>query len=1065
LVPKSITIHKASAQATLQDYNEPSGIVIKNGQILTGRLSKPMLGAANTGIIHAIWRLYGGPGAHKFISDAQRMFVSHLMHDGPTQSIVDCLMGSEHDIQGILQKHLKRADDILTLKDLPVEVREAKSSSILQETLRAVGSSMLQSLRPTSGLANCVQSGSKGNQLNIAQIGGCVGQQTIYGRRVPMRKTRLGLRTLCCFSPNDFRAETRGFVSNSYITGLTPAEMFMHQMAGREGIVATAVNTSESGYNQRRMIKGQESQCLGYDGTVRVSSNIIIQTVYGGDDLDGSRLERVRLGNWILTDVHDSLSAFVKASRMLVLKHAAYRANFFRSWDPVFPCGILLQPLVENEKSNGLPIDLRGNLIDRILRGILKLHARHHTATRPILTISTAVACLQLAEFSHVLTEVHMPQILQLYSKALVAPGEGVGALGATSIGEPSMQMTLNVFHYSGIADKNVTITGLPRFKQLINSVDTYETANMTAELRDFDLAGSALQISVVMLSDVMQSSTEPKIVKFVSGTSAFEPLGTQRGPFAAKFGTHYDFTDVKDPEAEGQSWSFDIVLSWSKCAQRQVTTSQVSKSLRECFSFDALVIAQPHWSEPRIRIIFAPWITNVEPIVEGLLFQHQIRGISYVKNAIVLQDTKYLPTGTSVSRHIVETEGSNILDLAKCSLLVPETIRTSNVVELAGVLGISAGIAVLQAELHKVLSFDSSYIDPRHTWLLADTMGRSGNLAAMNRHHMETMGSSLLQRASFEQSLTVFEEGACFGRSDPLAGATERIITGQPVSIGTGMVGILLEQDHEQAGDSTMVGPMNLRMPSDMADSADMAADSVETAVMPMAHGSHGSKNQTFFQAGNYSSRITDASKVAQNEFLETCVTRYRECAAQRRLFPMLEFELDLTRTAYDTILRELQSYEEHWTHQEFHSMVQQVEWVSDTPEWTGFTKLFGIEAVPTSILKQVFYQDVDTSEPKYKARIFAEKSLSPTEVPFGVKVLQVTMSEMCIFQKGLFQVCLAKSWTAETNTEAEAKILQGLPRLSIVLSTFQTEAILQTRCSDAQLANALLERLPNFT
>jgi DNA-directed RNA polymerase beta' subunit len=40
------------------------------------------------------------------------------------------------------------------------------------------------------------------------------------------------------------RAEARGFVSNSYVSGLSPAEFFEHQMAGREGIVATAVNTS-----------------------------------------------------------------------------------------------------------------------------------------------------------------------------------------------------------------------------------------------------------------------------------------------------------------------------------------------------------------------------------------------------------------------------------------------------------------------------------------------------------------------------------------------------------------------------------------------------------------------------------------------------------------------------------------------------------------------------------------------------------------------------------------------------------------------------------------------------
>ena len=108
---------------------------------------------------------------------------------------------------------------------------------------------------------------------------------------------------------------------------------------------------------------------------------------------------------------------------------------------------------------------------------------------------------------------------------------------------------------------------------------------------------------------------------------------------------------------------------------------------------------------------------------------------------------------------------------------------------EICDVLGISAAVGILQAELHKTISFDSAYIDMRHTWLLADTMCRTGKVCAMHRSNMEDLGASLLQRASFEQSLDVFEEGASFGKYDSLSGATERIMVGQPVAIGTGLV------------------------------------------------------------------------------------------------------------------------------------------------------------------------------------------------------------------------------------------------------------------------------------
>lgn len=68
-----------------------------------------------------------------------------------------------------------------------------------------------------------------------------------------------------------FFSESRGFVENSYLAGLTPAEFFFHAMGGREGLIDTAVKTAETGYIQRRLIKAMESVMVNYDGTVRNS--------------------------------------------------------------------------------------------------------------------------------------------------------------------------------------------------------------------------------------------------------------------------------------------------------------------------------------------------------------------------------------------------------------------------------------------------------------------------------------------------------------------------------------------------------------------------------------------------------------------------------------------------------------------------------------------------------------------------------------------------------------------------------------------------------------------------
>jgi DNA-directed RNA polymerase II subunit RPB1 len=46
------------------------------------------------------------------------------------------------------------------------------------------------------------------------------------------------------------------------------------------------MKTAQSGYIQRKMVKVMEDVQVKYDGTIRNSSNNIIQWAYGGDGLD-----------------------------------------------------------------------------------------------------------------------------------------------------------------------------------------------------------------------------------------------------------------------------------------------------------------------------------------------------------------------------------------------------------------------------------------------------------------------------------------------------------------------------------------------------------------------------------------------------------------------------------------------------------------------------------------------------------------------------------------------------------------------------------------------------------
>ena len=165
---------------------------------------------------------------------------------------------------------------------------EQKVNQILNKARDNAGNSAQASLDDTNNVKMTVQAGSKGSFLNISQMIACVGQQNVEGKRIPFGFDAARCRT----SPRTtLGPESRGFVENSYLRGLTPQEFFFHAMGGREGLIDTAVKTSETGYIQRRLVKAMEDIIVKYDGTVRNSAGDVIQFLYGEDGMDATYVE------------------------------------------------------------------------------------------------------------------------------------------------------------------------------------------------------------------------------------------------------------------------------------------------------------------------------------------------------------------------------------------------------------------------------------------------------------------------------------------------------------------------------------------------------------------------------------------------------------------------------------------------------------------------------------------------------------------------------------------------------------------------------------------------------
>lgn len=294
-------------------WNNPKDnrIIIKNGELVAGIICKKTIGTSHGGIIHTIFNENGPEAAKDFLSRTQRLVNNWLLNYGHTVGVQDTIAKSDvlKEIAITLQrakekvkiKLLKAQDGRLKCqpgKDM-LETFEAKVNKTLNDARNAAGKLARNSLDIKNKIILMVMAGSKGNDNNISQIMACVGQQNVEGKRIPFGFDR---RTLPHFGRDDYGPESRGFVENSYLRGLTPQEFYFHAMGGREGLIDTAVKTSETGYIQRRLEKALEDVMVKYDGTVRNSMEHIIQFLYGEDGIAGEKLEGTKLN---LLDMND----------------------------------------------------------------------------------------------------------------------------------------------------------------------------------------------------------------------------------------------------------------------------------------------------------------------------------------------------------------------------------------------------------------------------------------------------------------------------------------------------------------------------------------------------------------------------------------------------------------------------------------------------------------------------------------------------------------------------------------------------------------------------------------
>lgn len=274
-------------------------VKIENGKLKAGVIDKQAIAEEDGKLLDKIERYYGSEASKKFLNSVSKLGINYLDIHGFTVGIsdVDISKKARKEIDRVINKNQKRADDLVEryrkgeLERRPGEnIKESLESyilNVLKEILDEVGEIVSGDIKENHAIA-MAKTGARGSMVNLTQLAGVVGQQTLQSKRI--HRGYYG-RTLPHFKRGELSPKAHGFVSSSFKRGLTPYEFFFNSMDSREKLMDTSLRTRQSGYMERRLVNALQELRVEYDNTIRDNTGTIIQFKPGEDGIDPAKSE------------------------------------------------------------------------------------------------------------------------------------------------------------------------------------------------------------------------------------------------------------------------------------------------------------------------------------------------------------------------------------------------------------------------------------------------------------------------------------------------------------------------------------------------------------------------------------------------------------------------------------------------------------------------------------------------------------------------------------------------------------------------------------------------------
>jgi DNA-directed RNA polymerase II subunit RPB1 len=888
IMPPLSMKYKTKAFKENDDAKTSNAVIeIKNGTYVRGQMDKSVLGAGTKGLLQRVCNDFGNMASAKFIDDLQNVVTEYMKSSAFSVGISD-LISDQKTNDEIINVITKKKTDVKNLIDqvqigifenntgkTNEEEFETQVNSILNQATSESGKIGLKSLNKDNRFVIMVNAGSKGSDLNISQMISCLGQQNVDGKRIPYGFEN---RTLPHYTKYDDSPNARGFVESSYINGLTPQELFFHAMGGRVGLIDTAVKTSTTGYIQRRLIKGLEDLMVNYDMTVRTNKNKIVQFAYGDDNIDTTKVENQpitlvsmstqdiyahflvpeetgkikTMTNIFLKNVYTrykkQLSEFMEKTQtyidlMIEKRDALIKHVFKNKSDSVVNCPVAFHYIIHNIQgqcniSISSLVDLTLlealEMIEHCFNNLKKIYYAPPTELFRTLYFYylSPKDLLVVKRFNRSALTLLLNTITMDYKRAIVAPGEMVGMIAGQSIGEVSTQMTLNTFHFAGVASKSNVTRGVPRIEEILSLSSDIKNPSLSVYLNHDDEKSKEKAQTIMYM---LEHTKLEEVVRSVEVCFDPDDLNSMIAEDKDTIEQYRAFENMIEEcneaplntdENEKSKWIIRMVMDPEVMLEKNITMDDINFTLKSSFENQISCIYSDFNADKLIFRIRLNEVlknstgkgqnkTKVNPLdqtdqiyilknfQDHLLQNVVLRGIKGINKVILRKVVDNMVEHNGVYKKeeiwVLDTIGTNLLDVLGLNFIDNKRTLSNDIVEIYNVLGIEAARQAIYNELVEVVEFDGTYINFHNYSVLVDRMTYTDKLISIFRHGINNDNIGPIAKASFEETPEMFLKAAKHAELDTFRGVSANVMCGQEGFFGTSAFQVILNIEEMQ--------------------------------------------------------------------------------------------------------------------------------------------------------------------------------------------------------------------------------------------------------------------------